>query len=611
MTKLRKFLKVGLPIIAASAVGVGAITSIALSTKHTASIDKNLQALNKVAAETGIEQNLTWDLPSIANGWGRIALTPTYSSSVIEKFGAVYAPDKNNVKWPRLIANSVSAENARVGKVDKTDLITFDQLIPNETLSRILANGICRTSVDSTVLEWREDENAPNGGFWINHLAQFNAKWDRGIEKKDIAKWDHSIDEYGEEGTWRVKSEYITEFVGSSIFYIASKYSGSQSTTTNPDRLLSSVLMNPFVYDSDAYNYSDEKNHKYFIFEPAYSHIYKWWLDSNEFSTLPRGLFQHIYLYHTDPKYKYIKEEDDGVIIDFESNNISNLNPLQLFGSRIQTEEGIIESWDERQDFGPGFGCDIYLDVAKTLINYSQNSWQMYAGNLDRNGYKYGWNLSKDSDYLYTWTANDEGENEYCFVNYQDGITPDIGPLPRYTDLDQPWLDPRNYGLGTSTKRISETVMYALTNGFKKNDIWASNMVIPIVLNTNKCLAEMNWISVPMSTKFLSSGVSDDMAGTCNINIARSGISVLDINTSFEISGFNEATSGLILSILLTIIFVLALTLSINKVYRNYHPKLTKDELKMIHEVNSTNRLNKIRKLAEEKERASKEESQK
>ena len=68
MRKLRKFLKVGLPLVAASAIGIGAFTSIALTSKHTASIDKNLYEINKLAEEKGISQKLSIHLPSVANG---------------------------------------------------------------------------------------------------------------------------------------------------------------------------------------------------------------------------------------------------------------------------------------------------------------------------------------------------------------------------------------------------------------------------------------------------------------------------------------------------------------------------------------------------------------
>ena len=605
MRKLRKFLKVGLPLVAASAIGIGAFTSIALTSKHTASIDKNLYEINKLAEEKGISQKLSIHLPSVANGWGRIALTPRYPDAVLQKFGAAYGPDNSTTKWPRLIANSVKAEDVYHGKVDKSDLITFEQLIPNETLAKLVASSICRVPSTSTVLEWKIDDEAPNGGFWLNHLAQFDAKWDN---DQPNPQWlnDDWVAFKGEE--WHLKSDWISEFVGSSIFYISSKYTGTQSTTTNPDRLLASVLMNPWLFDCEAYNYDDPDNSHFFVFEPSFSHVCRWWLDGNELSTLPRGLFQHVYLHDSD-------QIEDGIFtLDLENNNISNLNPLELFGKRIQPDatKGEIEDWSSRTAFGPAFKCDIHLDVSKTLINASQTSWQELAGNLTREkAYKYGWNFDGVGYNLYTWALNEDTlSKEYIQVEYLNGsLLPNVGPIPRYDDSAEPGVDPRNYGIGTTTDRISETVMYTLTNGFTKNDIWATNIVVPIIVNTNQCLAEMNWISIPLSDEFLSSGSANDLDGICDISVAESS-SPIDIGITFEISGFNEATSGLILSIVLTIVFLLALMLSVLKVYRNYHPKLSKDELKIIHEVNSANRLNKIRKLAEEKEKVSKEESQ-
>ena len=582
MTKLQKFLKIGLPIAGSVVVASGAVTAIALTTRHTSSINRNLTKLNQEVKEDGITKEIDYIMPSITSKWGQIALVPTYSDTVMEKFGAVYTPYGANTKpWPRLIANNVSADKIKTGNVDKSDLLTFEQLIPNVLLAHLIAEATIDIPSYETVLAWVTNPDNPSEGRWVNRLAE----------------------KYHPSTAWNIP-DYRSEFnARAAIYSSANNDNDSQTTCKNVDQLLSSLLMNPWIYDSAAYNNGLE-------FEPAYSHVYSWDLSNNFLTTLPRGMFKYINLKDTNlQKYQVWEQYGFGLIL--ERNNLCVLNPMELFGDWVETND---ESWVNRNQWlGSGndmFKCNVYLNLSKTLINKGQTSWNLYAGQRCENEAlvptaKYGWNfIPVNGDPLPLYIQSDSPNEYYKVVSYTDGM-PDIAPVSRYDSGD-----PLNYGLATDSENLTNIVMTDLTDDFSKADIWASNEVARIVDSTLECIIDLNLISLPQGEGVIAKGSSDDLNGTCRINLNAADISsTTDIETDVDITGFNETKSGLILSICLTVIFLLVLFFAIRKVYRNYHPKLSKDELKNIREINSANRLNRIRRLAEE--RASKEEATK
>ena len=581
MKKLQKFVKIGLPIIGSAVVAGAAVAAIALTSSHASSIKTNLTKLNQELKEEGFTKNLDNDLPSITSKWGQIALMPTYSKTVMDKFGAVYTPDGANTKpWPRLIANGVSEAKIKNGTVAKEDLLTFEQLIPNVLLARLIAEDTLDIPSYETVLTWiPEDPDHPeSGGRWSNRLAE---------KYHPLTEWNDP--------------DYRTEFNARATFYSAvNNDSSSQTTCSNVDQLLSAVLMNPWIYDSNAYNIG-------LNFEPAYSHVYNWDLSNNFFTTLPRGMFKYVNLTDTD-KEEYQVWEQYGFALVLERNNLCVFNPLQLFGDRLQKDD---ESWDDRGADNNQFKCNVVLNLSKTLINAHQNSWLKYAAQKTSNTMvstsKYGWNFAPTAEHKDLVIINSDLPGEYYQTEtYDSDGFPQIGPSSRYDDGD-----PLNYGLATGSEELTYVVMSELTNNYSKANIWASNEIANIVQNTLDCIVDLNLISVPEDAgddSITAKGSSDDLNGTCTINLnATTPSPYVDIATEVDITGFNETKSGLILSICLTVIFLLVLLFAVNKVYRNFHPKLTKDELKDIREINSANRLNRIRRTAEE--RASKEEA--
>ena len=596
MKKLHKFLKVGLPIIGTAVVGASAAVGIGLSVKKTSS--KKLSSSNKIlnaqAEDQGISAQINTHLPSICSKWGTIALVPEYPKNVIEKFGGTYDADGNGAVWPHLFANSVSKQDILSGNVKDEDLLTFDQMMPNTLLAKLIAEDTLNMHSSSTILHWlpNPDKTSAIKGRWINYLAETtNAKVEYKTTKEKEDEWQR----------WQ------TQFNARATFQTAANNdNNSQTTCRDVDKLLCSVLMNPFLYDSTMYS-NDNKN----IFEPAYNHIYNWDLSNNFFTTLPKGMFKYMNL--ADTSNKNLLYLQDGFILNFESSYLCAFNPMELFGDR---KENSNETWETRNtllgDGNDKFDCKVYFNISRSKINPHQDSWQYYAGQDTKNTLhkevaKYGWNFT-DNGALWINTLNN-GVNEWKAMEYNASTQlPDCGPIPINPEGD-PEKNPENYGLGPDdTAHISDVVMTALTDHFKHSNIWASNEVYQIVLDTLDCIVDMDWISLPTGKDVYAKGKADDINGECSITIDKAAASTgSDIKTTFDITGFNESKSALILAITLTIIFVLVLAFSINSVYRNFHPKLSKDELQLINEVNSTNRLNKIRKLQEQ--RQSREES--
>ncbi len=336
--------------------------------------------------------------------------------------------------------------------------------------------------------------------------------------------------------TSTVTSTLLQNYSGSDLF-LTGVFSDVDSSTDivtggGPIQNLDSLFLNPFIYDLNAdctwangiYSEVDsdyELDTSAVSYGRAFSSVSNISIDYNNLSTLPEGIF-----------YQF---NGSGQLaeVDISDNDIAVFNPSTLFAPNSLISDFALAA------------NDTYL------------SEDNFGGLIDSNiGTSSYWDGTGASDSTIVETENSSST----------GITVD-------------------------DETLTDIITTALTNTDTVNNIndWPTNIVD---ISDFDSIVWSYITSLGLITGTVSDGleyfnvtVNDSIAnnfkGTINISASVDGWDSSD-EPSYTITGFKEATSGIIVDVILLFSFILVLYFASKKIYKRTHLSLTKAEKKKL-----------------------------